>query len=55
MKRLIKDSMEVCPDAEYLEWLRQRMIHAHGENPHADHMVKFKEIIKARFYVGGGV
>jgi len=29
----------------HLDWMYNRMIHVHNENPNYDYMVKFKEII----------
>lgn len=30
---------------QHLEWIYNRLIHIHGENPNYDYMLKFKEII----------
>lgn len=32
-------------DKNHLEWIYERLIHVHKENPNYDYMLKFKEII----------
>jgi len=32
-------------DKEHLQWLYNRLVNIHGENPNYDYMLKFKEII----------
>lgn len=52
---LLRGGMQTQPIKEYpeneekqkqhLEWIYQRLIHVHKENPNYDYMLKFKEII----------
>ena len=32
-------------DKEFLEWIYNRMINVHHENPNVDYMLKFREIL----------
>jgi hypothetical protein len=32
-------------DKEHLQWLYNRLVNVHGENPNYDYMLKFQEII----------
>ena len=32
----------------HLEWIYERLVEAHGENPNYDYMLKFKEIINGK-------
>lgn len=35
-------------DCEHLEWIYQRMIHVHGENPNYDYMLKFRQMLDGK-------
>ena len=32
-------------DREFLEWIRNRLIDIHGENPNFDYMLRLKDVI----------
>ena len=32
-------------DRNHLEWIYERLVHVHGEDPYYDYMLKLKEII----------
>jgi len=34
-------------DKEFLQWIHDRMLHVHGENPPVDYMCKLRAIIAA--------
>jgi hypothetical protein len=49
-RKLIKDkllSTHLYFNNNHLEWVYNRMIEIHGENPNYDYMIKFKEIIQS--------
>ena len=35
-------------DREHLQWIYQRMVVVHGENPQYDYMIRLQEIIDAQ-------
>lgn len=40
---------QVCStmkDSDFLQWIYERMIYIHGENPNVDYMTRLKEIQK---------
>lgn len=43
--RRLFNSCRVMSDKEFLEWIYNRMINVHHENPNVDYMLKFREIL----------
>jgi hypothetical protein len=40
--------LQVNPNKEFLQWVFDRMVEVHGENPNYDYMHKFKSIINEK-------
>ena len=34
-------------EINHLEWIFERLVHVHGENPNYDYMVRFRQIIES--------
>jgi hypothetical protein len=51
-KEIVKDkllSIQLYSNNNHLEWIYNRMIEVHGENPNYDYMIAFKKIIQSLF------
>jgi hypothetical protein len=51
-KEIVKDkllSIQLYSNNNHLEWIYNRMIEVHGENPNYDYMITFKKIIQSLF------
>jgi hypothetical protein len=49
-KEIVKDkllSIQLYSNNNHLEWIYNRMIEVHGENPNYDYMIAFKKIIQS--------
>ena len=33
-------------NSEHLQWIHDRMVNVHGENPNVDYLIRFRKIIK---------
>jgi hypothetical protein len=41
----LTDSADICADRRFLQWIFDRLVNVHGENPNYEYMHKLKEII----------
>lgn len=45
-EKTIEETAYSEKDANHLEWLFERMVNVHGENPNYDYMIRFRKVIE---------